>query len=60
MKKNQLFKSIPPLDFVHKLLDIYGLKDFDDTRFFSRKNLIQNDTLKRFEAIFKELNRILK
>lgn len=55
MKKNQLFKSIPPLDFVHKLLDIYGLKDFDDTRFFSRKNLVQNDTVKKLEGLVPEL-----
>lgn len=57
MKKNQIFKVIPDKEFVLKVLNIFGIKDFDDTRLFSRKNLQTQNTveqLKEIEEDFKE------
>ena len=39
MTKNQLFRKIPPKNVVINVLNVFGLKDFDDQRYFSRKDL---------------------
>ena len=39
MSINQLFKNIPERNFVINLLNLYGIKDFDDNRYFTKENL---------------------
>jgi hypothetical protein len=34
MKRNQLFKLEPSIDFVKEFVKIFGLKDINDTRKF--------------------------
>lgn len=53
MTKNQLFRKIPPKNVVVHILNVFGLKDFDDQRYFSRKDL---ETLKCVE----EMNNTIK
>ena len=38
--KNQLFKINPDLNSINLLLDIFGLENLDDTRFFTKKNMV--------------------
>ena len=35
--KNQLFKINPDLNIIKLLLEIFGLDDLDDSRFFTKK-----------------------
>ena len=39
MVNNQLFRKTPPREICLKILNAFGLKDFTDTRNFSRKDL---------------------
>ena len=39
MVNNQLFRKTPPREICLKILAAFGLKDFTDTRNFSRKDL---------------------
>ena len=56
MTKNQLFRKIPPQNIVIKILNIYGLKDFDDRHFFSRKDL---ETIKCIDYLNKHIKDLL-
>lgn len=42
---NQLFKTIPPRDMVHRVLLAFGLNGFDDTRNFTRHDIIKLETI---------------
>ena len=49
MAKNQLFKVIPDRNFVVELLNLYGIKDFYDTHYFTVAKLIDiTDRLKEY------------
>jgi len=45
MAKNQLFRKIPEKNIVIKILNLYGIKDIDDSHFFTKKNLIDLNTI---------------
>lgn len=45
MSKNQLFRKIPDKTVVIKILNLYGIKDIDDTHFFTKNNLIDLNTI---------------
>ena len=47
MAKNQLFKVIPDRNFVVELLNLYGIKDFYDTHYFTVANLKSLNTLEK-------------
>ena len=51
MPVNQLFRTMPDRSFVISLLNLYGIEDFNDTRYFTRENL---ETLNTAEEL-KEL-----
>jgi hypothetical protein len=55
MKRNQLFKKIPDLNFILEFIQIFGLKSLDDIRQFSRKNLEQLDTLEKLKELIPRL-----
>ena len=56
MPVNQLFRTMPDRSFVITLLNLYGIEDFNDTRYFTRENL---ETLNTVEEL-KELEDKLK
>lgn len=43
--KNQLFRYTPPRDVLHKILEVFGLKDLDDNRNFTRNDMEKLNTL---------------
>ena len=45
MSKYQLFKKIPPIEFLEDILKLYGLNGFDEHYYFSFENLINNNTI---------------
>ena len=40
MKKNQLFKTLPDIKITLQLLNLFGIKDFNDNHSFTKLNLI--------------------
>jgi len=51
MTINQLFKKKPQKDLVEKVLNIFGLSDFEDSKNFTKKDLENNDTLNNMLSI---------
>jgi len=41
--KNQLFKINPDLTIINLLLEIFGLDDLEDTRYFTKQNMIESN-----------------
>ena len=56
MPKNQLFKIIPEKKFILELLKLYGIENLEDTRFFTKENLKNLNTLENIINIKNELN----
>ena len=55
--KNQLFKINPDLNIIKLLLEIFGLDDLDDSRFFTKKNMIDLNVVQKINdnyEIFKK------
>lgn len=57
MKINQLFVKKVETDVVLKLLQCFGLDDFNDKKLFSRNDLILHDTLKCMQTMKTDLER---
>jgi len=57
MSINQLFKNRPSPDFVISLLNLYGIDDFDDNRFFTKKNLEALNTVEKLNEISDEITK---
>ena len=55
MSINQLFKNMPNRNFVISLLNLYGIQDFDDNRFFTKKNLETLNTTNELKGIKDQL-----
>ena len=53
--KNQLFAQIPDLNFVNKLLNIYGLEYIEDTKEFTKNDLKSLNIIKNIENFISEL-----
>ena len=53
MPKNQLFKINPDAIIMNSLLNSFGLSGLTDTRYFTRKNMLENSTIKIIENIHK-------
>tara|TARA_Y100000590_G_scaffold456043_1_gene605793 strand:- start:1766 stop:2161 length:396 start_codon:yes stop_codon:yes gene_type:complete len=53
MTKNQLFKNYPSEEFVIELLNIYGIQDFYDNHYFTKKDLEDLNTIQKLNE-FKE------
>jgi len=52
---NQLFRYMPDRNFLIKLLNIYGIRDFSDHFYFIRNDLIELNTLDNIIEIKDEL-----
>jgi len=57
MSINQLFKNRPSRNFVISLLNLYGIDDFDDNRFFTKKNLEALNTVDKLNEIRDEITK---
>ena len=55
MPKNQLFKINPDAIIMNSLLNSFGLSGLTDTRFFTRKNMLENSTIKIIENMIPTL-----
>ena len=47
MVKNQLFRILPDIDIINSILDTFGLTSLDDTKFFTKETLQENNTIKK-------------
>ena len=54
-KKNQLFKIKPDTYIINHLLDAFGLDDLEDSRFFTKQNMIECETLDKMIELREEL-----
>ena len=55
MPVNQLFRTMPDRSFVISLLNLYGIEDFNDTRYFTRENLETLNTAEELKEIVDKL-----
>ncbi len=51
MPKNQLFKKIPDNDLILEILETFGISNLEDTKTFSRNDIIHNNTINKIENI---------
>ena len=56
MKKDQLFKKNPSNELFEKVLNAFGLKDLNDKRSFSRKDLQYIKTVDKINLLKTDLN----
>ena len=56
MPINQLFKNMPDRSFVIGLLNLYGIDDFDDIRYFTKDNLETLNTIDGLNKLKEKLN----
>tara|TARA_Y100000591_G_scaffold190335_1_gene164606 strand:- start:106 stop:495 length:390 start_codon:yes stop_codon:yes gene_type:complete len=56
MPINQLFKNMPDRSFVIELINLYGIEDFDDDKYFTKKTLETLNTIENLNGIKDKLN----
>lgn len=56
MPINQLFKNMPDRSFVIELINLYGIEDFDDDKYFTKKTLETLNTIENINSIKDKLN----
>ena len=56
MPINQLFKNMPNRTFVISLINLYGIEDFDDDKYFTKKTLKTLNTIENLNGIKDKLN----
>ena len=53
--KNQLFRKLPSRELSIEIINCFGIKDFNDTHSFSRKDLLAINTVNNLEKLKKKL-----
>jgi hypothetical protein len=56
MPINQLFKNIPERSFVITLINLYGIEDFDDDKYFTKKTLEKLNTIEKINDMCDKLS----
>ena len=56
MPIHQLFKSVPDREFTLQLLILYGIKDFTDTHYFTKRDLESLDIVNKLNEIKNKLD----
>lgn len=56
MPIHQLFKSVPDREFTLQLLTLYGIKDFTDTHYFTKRDLESLDIVNKLNEIKNKLD----
>lgn len=46
-KKNQLFRILPDIDIINKILNVFGLTSLDDTNMITKDTINDNNTVER-------------
>ena len=54
-RKNQLFRKIPEMGIINKVLNCFGLQNIEDTTIFSRNDLINRQTIQQILQIKTDL-----
>jgi len=57
MVKNQLFRVLPDMEMINSLLQIFGLDSLNDTKFFTKESLKDNETVSRLTEMRDELGK---
>lgn len=57
MVNSQLFKKIPPKEYVNKILFIFGIKDFDENFYFSKYDIQKKNIIEEIEKELPELQK---
>tara|TARA_Y100001958_G_C21179657_1_gene509792 strand:- start:982 stop:1362 length:381 start_codon:yes stop_codon:yes gene_type:complete len=57
MVNSQLFKKIPPKEYVNKILHIFGIKDFDENFYFSKYDIQKKNIIEEIEKELPELQK---
>jgi hypothetical protein len=45
MPKNQLFRVLPDIDIINTILHTFGLSSLNDTKFFTKESIKENNTI---------------
>ena len=45
MPKNQLFRVLPDIDIINAILHTFGLSSLNDTKFFTKESIKENNTV---------------
>ena len=56
MPINQLFKNMPDRSFVITLINLYGISDFDDDKYFTKNTLEKLNTVEELKEIKDKLS----
>ena len=48
--KNQLFRKIPTIEIINRVVESFGFRSINDRRCFSRTDLVKLDTVKKIKA----------
>lgn len=56
MTKNQLFRTIPPRSLCLEVVKSFGLDGFEDSRNFSRKDLIKVNCIEKLNSLREKLS----
>jgi len=56
MPINQLFKNMPERSFVITLINLYGIEDFDDDKYFTKKTLEKLNTIEKINDMRDKLS----
>ena len=54
-KKNQTFRNLPDMNIINSLLETFGLENLDDNRLFTRKHMIEIETVKKINDLKNKL-----
>lgn len=57
MVSNQLFKKIPTKEYVDKILQIFGINEFDENFYFSKFDIQKKNIVEKFKEEIPELNK---
>ena len=56
MPKNQLFKIKPDSNIIEKLMEAFGLEGLNDTRYFTKENMKECNTVDKINNLVEELH----
>ena len=57
MVKNQLFRVLPDMEIINSLLEAFGLSSLNDTKFFTKDSLQENETIIKISDMKHELEK---
>ena len=49
MTNNQIFRIIPPIEYLDKILQIFGINNFDENFYFSKFDIKKKNLIEKFD-----------